>query len=147
MKASLGRRQKGAAAIEFALVFVIFFAVFYGLVSYSLPMLMVQSFNQASSEAVRRCVALDPSSATYQADVKALAQTVLEQQLAWMSGPLKFTFATDASVTLSAANLLTVNINYSKTKLTSVMPVLKLPVIGEVPRLPQSLGAQASLQL
>jgi len=43
MKASLARREKGAVAIEFALVFTMFFAVFYGLLSYSLPMLMVQS--------------------------------------------------------------------------------------------------------
>jgi hypothetical protein len=39
MKTGLPRKQKGAVAIEFALVFIIFFAVFYGLVSYSLPKL------------------------------------------------------------------------------------------------------------
>ena len=38
MKTRLPKKQKGAAAIEFALVFVIFFAVLYGVVSYSLPM-------------------------------------------------------------------------------------------------------------
>lgn len=147
MKASLGRRQKGAAAIEFALVFVMFFAVFYGLLGFSLPLLMVQSFNQAASEAVRRCVALDPSSGTYAADVQATAKTVLEQQLSWMSGPLKFQVAADANINLTPANLLTVTINYDKAKLTSVMPVLNLPLIGEVPRIPAKLGAQASLQL
>ncbi|PWB29772.1 pilus assembly protein TadE [Pseudomonas sp. SDI] len=147
MKASLGRRQKGAAAIEFALVFVMFFAVFYGLLGFSLPLLMVQSFNQASSEAVRRCVALDPSSGTYAADVQATAKAVLEQQLSWMSGPLKFQVAADANINLTAANLLTVTINYDKAKLTAVIPVLNLPLIGEVPRIPAKLGAQASLQL
>ncbi len=48
----LPKQQKGAAAIEFALVFVMFFAVLYGLISYSLPMLMVQSFNAATAEGV-----------------------------------------------------------------------------------------------
>lgn len=81
MKASLAGRQKGAVAIEFAVVFVLFFAVFYGLLSYSLPMLMMQSFNQASSEAVRRCVALDPDSTTFSTDVNNLARQTLEQQL------------------------------------------------------------------
>ncbi|TDF79667.1 TadE/TadG family type IV pilus assembly protein [Pseudomonas sp. H9] len=147
MKASLAKRQKGAAALEFVAVFVIFFAVFYGVVSYGLPMLMLQSFNQASSEAVRRCVALDPTSATYSADVKALAKTVLGEQLAWMPGSLNFQLASDASVTLTPGNLLTVKIDYAKTKLTSVLPVIDLPVIGEVPRLPASLKAEASLQL
>ena len=59
MKAGPAKRQHGAAAIEFAAVFMIFFAVFYGLVSYSLPMLMLQSFNQASAEAVRRFLSRD----------------------------------------------------------------------------------------
>ncbi|MCU1723987.1 MULTISPECIES: TadE/TadG family type IV pilus assembly protein [unclassified Pseudomonas] len=147
MKASLGGREKGAVAIEFALVFVMFFTVFYGLLSYSLPMLMVQSFNQASSEAVRRCVALDPTSATYGTDVTNLAKQVLEQQLAWLPGALRFQYASDATVTLTSGKLLTVSVHYDKAKITSAMPVLVLPVIGEVPRLPARLGAQASLQL
>ncbi|MFW3897062.1 TadE/TadG family type IV pilus assembly protein [Pseudomonas putida] len=147
MKASLAGRQKGAVAIEFAIVFLMFFAVFYGLLSYSLPMLMVQSFNQASSEAVRRCVALDPASATYATDVNALARQTLEQQLAWLPGSLGFQFATDATVTLSGSRLLTVSVHYSKAKLASTLPILVLPGIGEVPRLPATLTSQASLQL
>ncbi|MHA6197512.1 TadE/TadG family type IV pilus assembly protein [Pseudomonas wadenswilerensis] len=146
MKASLAGRQKGAVAIEFAVVFVLFFAVFYGLLSYSLPMLMMQSFNQASSEAVRRCVALDPDSATFSIDVNNLARQTLEQQLSWLPGSLAFQFSTDATVTLSG-RLLTVSIHYSKSKLTSTLPVMVLPGIGEVPRLPASLGTQTSLQL
>lgn len=147
MKASLAGRQKGAVAIEFALVFLMFFAVFYGLLSYSLPMLMVQSFNQASSEAVRRCVALDPASGTYGTDVTNLARTTLEQQLSWLPGTLAFQFATDATVTLSGTRLLTVTVHYSRNKLTSALPLLVLPVIGEIPRLPATLVTQASLQL
>ncbi|MGH8438037.1 MAG: TadE/TadG family type IV pilus assembly protein [Pseudomonas sp.] len=147
MKASSVRRQKGAAALEFIAVFVIFFAVFYGVVSYGLPMLMLQSFNQASSEAVRRCVALDPGSATYRQDVDALAREVLGKQLAWMPHTLDFQLASDTSVTLTPGNLLTVKIDYAKAKLTAVLPLLDLPVIGEVPRLPASLKAEASLQL
>jgi len=140
MKAGPAKRQNGAAAIEFAAVFMIFFAVFYGLVSYTLPMLMLQSFNQASAEAVRRCVALDPNSASYTTDVQNLAHQVIGQQLQWMP-------AGDAQVTLGANKLLTVTINYPKTKLTNVLPMLVLPLIGEVPRLPDRLRAEASLQL
>ncbi|MBH3427515.1 TadE/TadG family type IV pilus assembly protein [Pseudomonas alkylphenolica] len=147
MKAGSVKQQKGAVALEFAAVFVIFFAVFYGVVSYGLPMLMLQSFNQASSEAVRRCVALDPSSKTYRNDVDTLAKGVLGEQLAWMPKSLNFQLASDASVTLTAGNLLTVKIDYAKEKLSAVLPVLILPGIGEVPRLPTHLTAAASLQL
>ncbi|MNP26435.1 TadE-like protein [compost metagenome] len=146
MQASPAARQKGAAALEFVFVFMIFFAVFYGLVSYTLPMLMLQSFNQASSEAVRRCVALDPSSETYDDDVQALAHAVIREQLAWMPEALDFQPA-DAQVSVDDDKLLKVTINYPKNKLHKVLPLLVIPLIGEVPRLPESLQAEASLQL
>lgn len=146
MRASLAGHQKGAAAIEFVAVFIVFFAVFHGLVSYALPMLMLQSFNQASSEAVRRCVALDPASASYANDVQSLARQVIDQQLAWMPGSLGFQASSDARVTV-VGKLLTVSIRYPSERLSRVMPVLKLPLIGDVPRLPDTLQAEASLQL
>ncbi|AIZ35477.1 TadE/TadG family type IV pilus assembly protein [Pseudomonas parafulva] len=147
MQASPARRQKGAAAIEFVAVFLLFFAVFYGLVSYALPMLMLQSFHHASSEAVRRCVALDPASSSHAADVQTLARQVVARQLSWMPVALDFQPASDVRVTLSADKVLTVAIDYPKRKLTRVLPLLVLPMIGEVPRLPQRLHAEASVQL
>ncbi|KPW62232.1 Type IIA topoisomerase, A subunit [Pseudomonas cannabina] len=142
---SSARKQRGAAAIEFAAVFVIFFAVFYGMVSYSLPLLMMQSFNAAASEAVRRSVALSPAIANYDTLLRSQAQSVVMTQLAWMPAALGFNPAY-TSVTYSAG-VLTVTIQYPKTRLTQVLPLLTLPGIGEVPRLPNNLTAQASLQL
>jgi hypothetical protein len=138
-------KQKGAAAIEFAAVFVIFFAVFYGLVSYSLPLLMMQSFNAAATEAVRRAVAIDPGSAGYPATAQTLAQNTVTDQLSWMSTALAFD---SSNVTTSyVGKVLTVTITYPQTKLTAVLPVLVLPIIGQVPNLPANLVATASLQL
>lgn len=141
------RRQKGAAAIEFAMVFVIFFGVFYALVSYSLPLLMMQSFNAAASEAVRRSVALSPAigTANYATQVVTQAKSTVLSQLGWMPPSLKFD-ASNIQVTFTNG-LLTVTINYPKSKLTQVLPILTLPFIGEVPQLPTNLSAQASLQL
>jgi len=73
MKVDLPHSQKGAAAIEFALVFVIFFSVLYGVLSYSFPLLLMQSFNQSTAEAVRRSMAVDPTLAT--ADYKAKVES------------------------------------------------------------------------
>ncbi|EPJ79676.1 MAG: TadE/TadG family type IV pilus assembly protein [Pseudomonas sp.] len=145
LRNSCARKQKGAAAIEFAIVFIIFFGVFYGLVTYSLPLLMMQSFNAATSEAVRRSVALSPTINNYDSLVTSQARTVLTTQLSWMPGSLAFS-PSDATVTY-VAGLLTVRIDYPKSKLTQVLPLLTLPFIGEVPRLPDNLSAQASLQL
>ena len=140
------KKQQGAAAIEFAAVFVIFFAVFYGLVSYSLPLLMMQSFNAATSEAVRRSVALSPGIANYNSLIRTQAEGVLVSQLQWMPSSLAFNLTTDATVSYNAG-VLTVRIHYPKSKLTQVLPSLTLPIIGEIPRLPTNLTAEASLKL
>ena len=145
MKTGLPRKQKGAVAIEFALVFVIFFAVFYGLVSYSLPLLLMQSFNQSTAEAVRRSVALDPSTANYDTAVRNIATTELTRQLAWIPAALNFNVATDASATY-IGGVLTVTINYPTSKLNQVLPFLVLPGIGSVPNLPATLTARSSVQ-
>ncbi|MGE7957434.1 TadE/TadG family type IV pilus assembly protein [Pseudomonas sp. NPDC089530] len=145
MKAGLPRTQKGAAAIEFAAVFVIFFAVFYGLVSYTLPLLMMQSFNQATAEAVRRSVALDPATPGYATALTTLARNTLRQQLTWIPPAFNFNADTDASVTY-VGGLLTVRVNYSRDKLRQVIPFLVLPGVGSVPALPENLSAQSSLQ-
>lgn len=145
MERSLPRKQKGAAAIEFALVFVVFFAVFFGIISYSLPLLMMQAFNAATAEAVRRSVALDPNSAGYNTAIVTLAKSVVAAQLTWIPPALNFN-TSDVTATYTAGKLLTVRIDYPKTKLTQVLPILTLPVIGEVPALPTTLSAQASLQ-
>ncbi|WP_285426202.1 MULTISPECIES: TadE family protein [unclassified Pseudomonas] len=139
-------RQNGAAAIEFALVFVIFFAVFYGLVAYSLPLLMMQSFNNAAAEAVRQSVAISPSVAGYKGLVTSQANDALNKQLAWIPSAFGFSVGTNTAVTFDG-KLLKVRIEYPKSKLTQVMPVLTLPLIGDVPNLPPSLTAEASLQL
>ncbi|EJM64287.1 TadE-like protein [Pseudomonas sp. GM50] len=145
MKTGLPRKQKGAVAIEFALVFIIFFAVFYGLVSYSLPLLLMQSFNQSTAEAVRRSVALDPSTANYDTVVRNIATTELTRQLSWIPAALNFNVATDASATY-IGGVLTVTINYPTSKLNQVLPFLVLPGIGSVPNLPATLTARSSLQ-
>lgn len=145
MKTGIPRKQKGAVAIEFALVFVIFFAVFYGLVSYSLPLLMMQSFHEATAEAVRRSVALDPLTPDYETAVEALANSVLAQQLSWMPAALNLTLGVDTNADYSAG-VLTVRVDYPTSKLNQVLPFLILPGVGTVPNLPATLSAQSSLQ-
>ncbi|MDT3311155.1 pilus assembly protein [Pseudomonas sp. rhizo66] len=146
MKNGFRKSQKGAVAIEFALVFIIFFAVFYGLVSYSLPMVMMQSFNQATSEAVRRSVAVDPNTPNYSTVVLNTANATLTQQLSWIPPVFNLVIGVDTSTQYSASGLLTVRVDYPVSKLNQVMPFLVLPVVGTVPNLPAYLTATSSLQ-
>ncbi|KAE9653419.1 pilus assembly protein [Pseudomonas sp. PB105] len=147
MRTSLPRTQKGAAAIEFALVFGIFFAVFYGLISYSLPLLLMQSFNQAAAEAVRQAMAVDPVAAgtAYGTQVTQRAKDTVVSQLSWI--PASFNFQSSYISSTYVGTTLTVAISYPTTNLYSVFPALVIPGVGTVPSLPASLYARSSLQL
>lgn len=147
MRRHLPRKQKGAVAIEFALVFSIFFAVFYGIVSYSVPLLLMQSFNEATAEAVRRSVALDPNTNNYPTALESLANGVLQQQLSWVPKAFNITYGTggDAKAVYSAG-VLTASVDYPTSKLNQVIPFLVLPGVGNVPSLPVNLSAQSSLK-
>ncbi len=145
MKTSLPSRQKGVAAIEFALVFVIFFAVFYGMVSYSLPLLLLQSFNQATAQGVRLSVAVDPTTPNYATLVQQTAIAGTVASLSWI--PPAFNFQSSNYVTATyTGGVLTVQVSYPSTNLKGVLPFIILPGIGSVPKLPVNLHAQSSLQ-
>ena len=145
MKTRLPKKQKGAAAIEFALVFVIFFAVLYGVLSYSLPLLLVQSFNNATAEAVRRSMAVDPAAANYGAvvETETLAKSVLSEKLTWVPAAVRGSLVITATYN---AKILTAKVSLPATALSSIMPVLKLGTIT-VPNLPATLSAASSAQL
>lgn len=138
------RQQKGAAAIEFSLVFILFFAIFYGVVSYCLPLLMLQSFNQASAEAVRRSVAINPEAGNFLELATAEAQNAVAQQLAWLPSSVRANLPAP-TVTLSGG-VLTVRVSYPYGSFP-VVPALTLPGIGQVPRIPVVLAAESSLQV
>ncbi|MGA9701408.1 TadE/TadG family type IV pilus assembly protein [Pseudomonas sp.] len=146
MKMGLPRKQKGAAAIEFALVFGIFFAVFYGLISYSLPLLLMQSFNQATAEAVRQSMSVDPVTAgtAYATQLTQRAKDTVVTQLNWI--PASFQFSSDYISSTYSGTTLTVAINYPTSNLYSVFPALVIPGVGTVPSLPVALTARSSLQ-
>ena len=145
MKTSLPKQQKGTAAIEFVAVFVIFFAVFYGMVSYSLPLLLMQSFNQATAEAVRLSVGLDPTMQNYAAAVQSTAKTAIANRLTWIPTAYKFDAATHVNTSF-VNGLLSVQISYPTANLHAVLPFIVLPGIGSVPQLPATLQARSSMQ-
>ncbi|MFL1419775.1 TadE/TadG family type IV pilus assembly protein [Pseudomonas fildesensis] len=144
MKSGLPGKQKGAVAIEFAVVFVIFFAVFYGLISYSLPLLLMQSFNHAAAEGVRRSVALDPATPDYPNQLILRAKSAAQAQLNWI--PTTFQFLPEHITATYDGTTLSLQIKYPSAKLRGVLPVLVLPGIGAVPNLPTHLTAQSSIR-
>lgn len=57
--------QQGAVAIEFAMLFAVFFVVVYGIIAYSIPMLLLLTFKQVSADAARATLQVDPGDAAY----------------------------------------------------------------------------------
>ncbi|MFB4369383.1 TadE/TadG family type IV pilus assembly protein [Pseudomonas sp. sia0905] len=59
------KTQRGAVAIEFAMLFAVFFVVVYGIIAYSIPMLLLLTFKQVSADAARATLQVDPGHSAY----------------------------------------------------------------------------------
>ncbi|WP_019625163.1 TadE/TadG family type IV pilus assembly protein [Thioalkalivibrio sp. ALJT] len=138
-------RQGGAVAIEFALTFVIFFAVFYAIVSYAFPLLLVQNMNTAAAEGVRIAIQVDPAAENAGQRMEELAAENAERVLQDSRMIALFPGAFDINANM-VGSLLELEISYDYTATPLLVP-LQLPLIGPVPRLPDVLRAQASIDL
>ena len=58
---SLPRRQRGIAAMEFAIVFPVFFSLFYGLVTFALVFLAQHVLTLAAAEGARSALRFQPA--------------------------------------------------------------------------------------
>jgi Flp pilus assembly protein TadG len=148
------QRQRGAAAIEFALLFVLFFAVFYALVSYGIAMMLRESFQHAAEEGARSAIAVDSlayaSSAAFHAGVEPQVRTTVGNSLTWLPPAVKTQVlgVNNGNVQLGwSGNTLTVTVTYTGYTSNPLMPILTFPVIGAVPRLPANLTGRAVIAL
>lgn len=147
--------QRGAVAIEFAGVFILFFAVLYGLLGYCVPLLMLQSFNDAAAAGARVAVSVNPQApGGYNAALRAAVDAAVTQRLRWMppswrNGCYGGQFmATPSTETVSGRDYTRVQVCVSYPYADSpIVPLLTLPGIGTVPRLPAVLSGTASVLL
>lgn len=148
-------KQKGSVAIEFALAFPLFFTLFYAIVGYGLIMTLEQSMTQASKEGARAAIKADPTAfdsfEDYQKKVAELARTAVVQTLAWLPGAQKSVILglppdyDKIQVSVNGASIMvTVTYAYNQRPL---IPVLTLPVVGQVPNVPEKLVVIAEEQL
>ncbi|GBL53236.1 Flp pilus assembly protein TadG [Pseudomonas citronellolis] len=145
-------RQRGAVTIEFAAAFILFFTVMYGVLAYGIPMLVLQSFNDAAAAGARVALSVNDSlgSQQYQAALQDTVAQAVSSRLGWMPSRW-YTGCSDgkyvaAPVAEGRYTRITVCVRYPADA-TPLVPVLTLPGIGPVPRLPAVLQAQASLLL
>lgn len=91
------RRQFGAAAVEFALVFPMLFVVTYGAIIYSYIYVLRQSLTYAAQEAAQAAVGVQPGVTGYDDRVKQTAVNTAIAAISWMPSSVRTAISVDAS--------------------------------------------------
>jgi Flp pilus assembly protein TadG len=139
------KHQRGNMAIEFAIVFPLFFLIFYAIVTYSLIFVAQQSLTLAAEEGARAAL-------RYQASAQTISQSLAMRGAAacqtarnlsnWLAG-LATCNAVPAPCTYDATMQclqVTLGYAYSQRPILPPLPLLNLA-------LPDSLVARAMVQL
>lgn len=151
----LPRTQRGAAAIEFVMLFVLFFTLFYALVSYAIVMMLQAAFIHAAEEGARAAIAVDrlayASATDYENNgVKPQVRSTVGTALAWMPEKSKTNVLGPGNglvqVTM-VGDQLTVRVVYTAYASDPVIPILTLPFIGQIPKVPADLAGTAVMVL
>lgn len=154
MKASVRTTQRGASAIEFSLIFPVFIALLYAIVTYSMVFMLIQSFTYASEDALRSALAVDCEGLTAQQCVDDRITPAIRTQvvdtLDWLPASVKSEVlgASGEKVVVNCvADTCTVEVRYNNYESNPLIPAITLPAIGTIPRIPQDLVGRASLRV
>jgi Flp pilus assembly protein TadG len=139
------RTQLGTMAVEFAMVFPVFFLVFYAIVTYSMVFVAQQSLTLAASEGARAALRYQPgaTSAASALALRASAACATATGLVnWLAGsaPCTATYAGCSFDATMQCVSVALNYNYASRPLVPPLPLIGLPV-------PARLTASAMVQL
>lgn len=139
--AEYGRRhedERGAVVIEFALVFVMFFMVMYGIVAYGVIFAIKHTLTQAANEGARAAV----KDVGGLPERIALAGTVAAESMAWLGerAPAPVVTAEPCAATPFVCVRVSLTYDYASSPLVPALPALGIA-------LPASLVGQATVQL
>lgn len=141
-------RQLGAAAVEFAFVFPLLFLLIYGVIVYSYVFVLQESIAYAAQKAAEAAVTVAPDAAGYDALAREQAKTMAGRVLSWLPAAQRERVLGDDNgkvevlfIPVGDSDAVQVTLRF---ELRGLFPVLNLPLIGEVPPLPERpLFAQA----
>lgn len=150
--------QHGTATIELALVFSLLFSMVWAIISYTFPLILLQSMNQAVAAATRVAALVPTNAADQQTQMRVAAIAELQNQLGWL--PASWTepldLASSGNIIFSSTAgcpaerpfcLVTVQLIYPDYSAQPIVPSISLPGIGEIPRLPVDLVARTQTML
>lgn len=154
-------RARGAAAIEFAFIFPLFFAILYATVSYSLTLLLQMGMSNAAADGARTAIQLvDPlqfNQAGFNAAAKQRITQAVKASLSWLSDAQVAAIVSNINITTSpdpgsgvgsvAGVRVNVQVVWKNYGTAPLIPSIDVPLVGKVPPLPQDLSGKASMLL
>lgn len=142
------QKQRGATAIEFAIVFSLLFGIFWATISYALPFFLNQVMNHAVAEGARFAVRADPDEPSYEAVLLELANQEILNELSVLPPKFRTNLITTVEVQdVGTQRYLIVTLTYPNYSSQPIIPVLNLPGLGPIPNLPGDLRASSRLRL
>lgn len=146
--------ERGAAAIEFALVFPLFFILLYSLVSWGLLLTLQGSMSHAAQVAARVSLAADPRHEDYEAIMQQLARDTAGEVLVWLPEPWKARVLGAGNERVEVTRHTEEGVDWVKVRLVwpdfrndPMLPVLRLPGEATLPPLPAQLQGEAVIRL
>ncbi|CAB3760622.1 TadE/TadG family type IV pilus assembly protein [Paraburkholderia humisilvae] len=138
------RRERGVAAVEFALLFPLFFIIFYAIVTFSLIFVAQQSLTLAAEEGARAALNFQQADTVADALAKRVAAacaaaTGMENWLAASSSCVATPNPCTYDATMQCVSV-TLNYNYAARPLVPPVPLLDVV-------LPAQLTSTAMIQL
>lgn len=149
MYLTVQRQQRGAVAVEFALVFPILFLLMYGIVVYSYVFVLNSALNYAAQESVASALRVAPGEPNSRRETEALQRA--RDALNWLpAGQRNRIFGQSGSIVRFGEDCpLAPESDCIRVRLVmplqapALFPVLRLPLVGAVPPLPEALRAEA----
>jgi Flp pilus assembly protein TadG len=146
--------QKGAALIEFALVFTLLWAVFWSMACYVVPLLILQSMHRATAEGAQ-VGAMTTSNVLRISQAKEAAL----QGMNWVPAMWRVSMSAEGTEAKTNAEcpldenghltacVLVVKLTMNYADNAPLKPIINLPKIGTIPKLPTTLSSTSEVLL
>lgn len=150
-------RQKGATALEFAILFPLLFALTHGAIIYSYVFVLHQALNFTAQEAAESAVDVQPGIAGYDAAVESVIDDTVDSLISWMPANIRSTIDPDVDFCsgggaglecpADGGDAVVVTVALSLNPSIPIFARISLPFVGSFPPLPEQIGGRAVVRL
>lgn len=139
-------KQAGGAAIEFAVVFPLFFMIFYAIVTYGLIMVAQQSITLAAEEGARAALRFAADNAARDTNAQNAAIGT-GSAAAWLADRLDFDggLLESCPYSVGTSRCYRVTVTYPDYRTNPLVPLIIGPLMGVV--VPEQLSSTAVVQI